>query len=135
MKRTITALCLTGVCVLSPTLRAEPAQTANSKKAAAKPAAKTDPNTVTLTGCLRADGNPYKFVLTDIDGSKAPKSRSWRSGYLKKKAAKVEIVGASSTVKLHDHVGHKVAVTGVKDPGSETHLKARSIRHIAAACS
>ena len=113
---------------------------AQSKPAAAKPApakvvakqaAPAPSPSITLTGCLEADGR--KFVLTDPEGSQAPKGRSWKTGFVTKKAKNVEVVGASSSVKLGDHLGRKVIVVGAID--RNTHLTARSIKQMAASCS
>jgi hypothetical protein len=86
---------------------------------------------VTLTGCLHADGG--KYVLTDLKGDKAPKGRSWKSGFIKKSTKDVEVVSAASGPKLKDHVGHQVTLTGVKN--GDTHIQAKSIKHVAASCS
>ena len=85
----------------------------------------------TMTGCLQADGG--KYVLTNLEGGSAPKGRSWKTGYVKKTTKNVEVVGASSTLKLKDQVGHKVTVSGTKD--GETHFKAQSIKQVARSCS
>ena len=86
---------------------------------------------VTLTGCLHADGG--KYMLTDLKGDEAPKGRSWETGWVKKSTKDVEIVTAASGPKLKDHVGHEVTLTGVKN--GETHIQAKSIKHVAASCS
>jgi hypothetical protein len=97
-----------------------------------KPAPKAaNESSVTLTGCLHANGS--RFLLTDLQGVNVPKSRSWKSGYLKKSSKRYEVVSASSGMKLKDHVGHQVTVTGTAAGG--TQLKARSIKHISGSCS
>lgn len=119
--------------------KAAPAKAAPAKGAAAKPAPATPTaqeladarNAITLTGCLEADGR--KFMLTDLEGSQAPKGRSWKTGFITKRTKDVEVVGSSSSVKLGDHLGHKVSVVGVKD--GDTHLRARSIKQLATSCS
>jgi hypothetical protein len=66
--------------------------------------------TVTIAGCLdRADKG---FRLKDTKGEDAPKSRSWKSGFLKKGSASVELSDASNAAHLADHVGQRVSVTG-----------------------
>lgn len=112
--------------------KATPAKAAPAKAAAAKVVvAPVEPgNSVTLTGCLEAGGR--KYMLTDLEGAKAPKGRSWKTGFVTKKSKDVEIV-ATSGVKLGDHLGHKVTVVGVRD--GDTHLRARSIKQLAASCS
>ena len=86
---------------------------------------------VTLTGCLHADGG--KYMLTDLKGDQAPKGRSWKSGWIKKSTKDVEVLTSKSGPKLKDHVGHQVTLTGVRN--GETHIQAKSIKHVAASCS
>lgn len=97
--------------------------------AAEKPAAKGTP--VTLTGCLRADGDHYK--LTSLQGDNIPKSRTWKSGYLKKSTREYQVVTTTPAVKLKDHVNHQVTLTGTADGGWQ--LRARSVKHVAPSCS
>lgn len=104
-------------------LSAQPAES----RTAAKPASQS----ITLTGCLHADGS--KYVLTDLKGEKAPKGRNWKTGWITKTTKNVEVVSTSSGPKLKDHVGHQVTLTGVRN--GDSHLQARSIRHVAASCS
>lgn len=111
--------------------KAATAKAAPAKAAPAKAAARAEPaGSITLTGCLEADGR--KYMLTDLEGAKAPKGRSWKTGFVTKKSKDMEIV-ATSGVKLGDHIGHKVSVVGVRD--GDTHLQARSIKQLAASCS
>jgi len=103
---------------------------------AAQPAeSKTRPakanESVTLTGCLHADGG--KYMLTDLKGDRAPKGRNWKTAWITKSTKNIEIVSTSSGPKLKDHVGHQVTLTGVRN--GDTHVQARSIKHVAASCS
>lgn len=103
-----------------------------SRSAAAKPAAKpavviaaaTTPaavtpanavseslDVVTLTGCLQHDDGTFR--LKDTSGTDAPKSRSWKSGFLKKRGASIEIVDSAKRLGLPSHVGQRVTVTGI----------------------
>jgi hypothetical protein len=102
-------------------------------KAPVKPAAPLAPKTpmTTLTGCLRMDGQ--QFHLTNLKGSEAQAGRSWKTGFIKKSTKKVEVVGASTNVKLKDHVGREVSVVGTR--ADETHLRASSIKRVATSCS
>jgi hypothetical protein len=84
---------------------------------------------VTVTGCLERDDN--QFRLTDTSGSQAPKARSWKSGFLKKRASDLEVVDPAKKVKLKDHVGHRDALTGTVDAGE---LRVQSMRHLAGSC-
>ena len=104
-------------------LSAQPAES----RTAAKPASQS----ITLTGCLHADGG--KYVLTDLKGEKVPKGRNWKTGWITKTTKNVEVVSTSSGPKLKDHVGHQVTLTGVRN--GDSHLQARSIKHVAASCS
>jgi hypothetical protein len=85
---------------------------------------------VTITGCLERDDDTYR--LKDTAGDKAPKARSWKSGFLKKGSATVEVVDAAKSAKLPSHVGQRVAVTGVLN-GRE--MQVRSLQRVSATCS
>ncbi len=65
----------------------------------------------TIAGCLVRDDGMFK--LKDTDGDHAPKSRSWRSGFIKKGSARVELVDASHRVDFKSHVGYRVNVSGM----------------------
>jgi len=96
--------------------------------AAKTSAANTAP--VTILGCLERSNETYR--LTDTDGADAPKSRSWKTAFLKKGAATVEVVDPGNRARLSSQVGHRVAVTGTL---SEKQLQARSIRKISSSCA
>ena len=107
--------------------KAAPAKAAPAKVVAAPVAVvPVDPNTVTMIGCLESDGSKYR--LADVQGNQAPKGRSWKTGFVTKKTKNIDLVGAPASLKLQDHVGRKVSVSGLKD--DETHLKARSIKQL-----
>jgi hypothetical protein len=103
---------------------------------------------MTLTGCLQKgeDANTFKLTNTAEDAGVATKTAEalkpdW------------ELIGAPASLKLAEHVGHKVTVTGTK-VGAETaekiegkegtaakagealerHLKVTSMKHVAATC-
>ena len=112
--------------------KAAPAKAVPAKAAPAKAAVEpVEPGSITLTGCLEADGR--KYMLTDLEGAKAPKGRSWKTGFVTKKSKDVELDVATSGLKLGDHIGHKVSVVGVRE--DDTHFKARSIKQLAEACA
>jgi hypothetical protein len=111
--------------------KAVPAKAAPAKTAAARVAVAPVQPSDTLTGCLEADGAKYK--LTGLQGTQAPKGRSWKTGFITKRSKDVEVVGASASLKLKDHVGHKISVVGVKD--GDTHFQARSVKQLAGSCS
>ena len=84
---------------------------------------------VTLTGCLVQ--NDDSFRLKDTAGTGAPKARSWKSGFLKKGSASVDIVDASHAMTLTNHVGRRVSVTGTL---VDREMHVRSLRRVAASC-
>ena len=79
------------------------------------PVATTDSTNqgTTISGCLESTVDEDQFRLTDIDGANAPKARSWRSGFLKRRSTPVELVELSDVVALRRYVGHRVTATGV----------------------
>jgi hypothetical protein len=77
------------------------------------------------------DGNEYK--LTNLKGAQAPMGRTWKSGFIKKSKKDVEVVSASTDLKLWDHVNRQVSVVGIKD--SDTHLRVSSIKRVSGSCS
>jgi hypothetical protein len=84
---------------------------------------------VTLTGCLVRDDETFR--LKDTEGTDAPKSRSWKSGFLKKRSASIEILDAANRLRLATHVGERVTVTGAL---VEREMQARSLRRVAESC-
>jgi hypothetical protein len=85
---------------------------------------------VTITGCLeRADET---FRLKDTAGSEAPKARSWKSGFLKKSPATIEVIDGGNRAKLPTHVGQRVSVTGVL---VDREMQLRSLQRVAPSCS
>jgi hypothetical protein len=87
------------------------------------------PAPVTIAGCLERDDETFR--LKDTSGADAPRSRSWKSAFLKKGAAPVEVVDASKRLKLTNHVGQRVSVTGTLSDGE---MQIRSLRRLAASC-
>jgi hypothetical protein len=88
------------------------------------------PAAVTMTGCL--ERHDETFRLKDTTGVDAPKSRSWKSGFLKKGPASIDVVDAAHKLKLTDHVGQRVTVTGVL---VDREMQARSLRRLAPSCN
>jgi hypothetical protein len=101
----------------------------SAKPAATTTAASTVPvKPVSVTGCLqRADQG---FVLKNTEGADAPKSRSWKSGFLKRSSSSVAL-SDGGTAHLADHVGQRVSVTG---PLADREMHVTSLRRIAASC-
>jgi hypothetical protein len=85
---------------------------------------------VTITGCLANDEET--FWLKDTSGTDAPRSRSWRSGFLKKRPATIELLDATNTLQLPSHVGQRVAATGTL---INHEMRAHSLQRVAASCS
>jgi len=103
---------------------------------------------ITMTGCLQKGEDANTFKLTNIAEG---------AGVATKTAEAVkpdwELIGAPASLKLSEHVGHKVTVTGTKVGAEEAakmegekgttakageamgrHLKVTSIKHVAATC-
>ena len=98
---------------------------------------------LSLTGCLQKGDEPNTFLLTNATGAAADR---W------------ELVGAPASLKMADHVGHKVEVHGSAVSGAtaeklehekgakkeakeakekekgEHHLRVHSFKHIAPTC-
>lgn len=84
---------------------------------------------VTLTGCL--EQNHDVFRLKNTQGVDAPKSRSWKTGFLTKHAASVTVVDGRNRLRLGNHVGEKVSVSGLL---LDRELEGRSISRVAESC-
>jgi hypothetical protein len=74
------------------------------------PASESVATAATIAGCLVQDENT--FWLKDVSGDAAPKSRSWKSGFLRKKAPSIELVDRGSGNRLAPYVGQKIETTG-----------------------
>jgi hypothetical protein len=105
---------------------AAPKMAATTGAASSSAAASAAP--VTITGCLEVDKDGFR--LKDTTGADAPKSRSWKSGFLKKGQAKIELVAAPGT-NLATQVGRRVSVTGTLD---DRQMEVRSVRRMSASC-
>jgi len=86
---------------------------------------------VTITGCLEMATDGSAFRLTDTEGEGAPKSRGWRSGFLKKSSAPVELVGMPDPRASRNYVGHRVSATGVL---ADHELRVQSLRSAGTKC-
>jgi cell pole-organizing protein PopZ len=87
---------------------------------------------VTITGCLETTVQENEFRLTDTEGADAPKSRSWKSGFMKKSAAPVSLVELGDPTGLKKLVGRRVTATGLLASGE---LRVRSVKPAGAACN
>src|SRR5688572_11288869 len=54
----------------------------------------------TLTGCLQKGTAPGTYTLTNVTGGPAATNKEWH------------LMGAPAALKMDDHVGHKVSITG-----------------------
>jgi len=90
---------------------AEPATTASAVASSTVETAGVAP--VTVTGCLEVSVTEDRFRLTDTEGGDVPKARSWRTGFLKKRSATVDLVAPTHGLSLDKQVGKRVAATGV----------------------
>jgi hypothetical protein len=109
------------VCAINTSVLTAGAEKARSKAERSK--------LVTVSGCLERADN--QFRLTETSGAQAPKARSWKSGFLKKRASDLDVVDPARKIKLGDHVGHRDALTGTVEDGE---IRVRSMRHLAASC-
>jgi len=87
---------------------------------------------VTITGCLEISADQDRFRLTDTEGASAPKARSWRTAFFKKRSAAVDLVEPPDSGALQRQVGKRVAATGVL---TSRELKVSSVRVVSASCN
>jgi hypothetical protein len=128
------------------------AQPSSATKAAVKPAAAAKRNTnpdltsskrpietaqtpavtpvQTISGCLQ--GGDDSFWLKDTDGADAPRARSWKSGFLMKHSASIQIVDGADALNLSKYVGQRVTATGTL---ANRTMHARSLHRVAASCN
>jgi hypothetical protein len=93
---------------------AAPAPVASqSASAVSAPAAEAEEPAVpvTLAGCVERNGDG--FALKNASGDGAPASRSWKSGFLRKRSQSVALIDRGYTHRLATYVGQRVETTGV----------------------
>lgn len=100
-----------------------PANAAVTTSAEVSATAKAPP--VTVTGCLERTDDGFR--MKDTTGADAPKARSWKSGFLRKGSAAVAVVDPARSLRLADHVGRRVSVTGTL---VDREMRARSLRRL-----
>jgi len=88
---------------------------------------KSQPTTV--TGCLEAEGPGFR--LTDTSGADTLKSRSWKSGFMKKRSSAIDLIDAANTLKLSAHVGQRVSATGTL---VDREMRAQSLQSVSPSC-
>ena len=86
------------------------------------------PDAVVVEGCLEQNGDGFR--LKNTTGEDAPKSRSWKSGFLKKGSRPVDVVDWNN--RLKNHVGERVSVSGMFVDGE---MRVRTLRRVAATCN
>jgi hypothetical protein len=106
-----------------------PSAAPSSSVTASAPASSSARRAVTITGCLKRDDGQFRLV--DTAGAQAPQSRSWKSGFLRKRPSKLDVVDPSNRIRLQDHVSHRVALTGIVNDGE---MRVQAIRHLAPSC-
>lgn len=84
---------------------------------------------VTITGCLELNDDTYR--LKNTSGVDAPRSRSWKSGFLRKGSATIQIVDAAGGVNLPSHVGMRISASGTL---IDRAMQVRSVQRVAASC-
>ena len=85
----------------------------------------------TYVGCLRSEDDGRKLVLTEVGGADVPQSRNWKTMFVTKKRAKLEVRPAT-TLALRQHVGQTVQVSGRR---VDDRLAARSVKVVGSTCS
>jgi hypothetical protein len=113
--------------VASASVAAAPASAPATAPAATGTAGSATAKPVTVTGCLERTDAGYR--LNETTGADAPKARSWKSGFLKKSSASLDVVDLSRALPLAAHVGRRVSVTGTL---VDRDLQARSVRRLGA---
>ena len=108
MQRLLTAAIVAAICTTG--LAAQSTQTAQTKDEAQKVPV------LTVSGCLRNGEEPNTFVLTSVkwlDKTSAEKSAVGTSGSdADNSGATLRLVGTPSGVRMSEHVGHTVEITG-----------------------
>ena len=84
---------------------------------------------LTITGCLEKHGDGFR--LTDTSGAAAPRSRSWKSAFLKKATASIDLLDPANRTKLAGRVGQRLSVTGALD---DHEMQVRSLQRAAGSC-
>lgn len=85
---------------------------------------------VTITGCLELDD--ATFWLKDTAGGNVPKSRSWKSGFLRRRPSSIQLVDGTQTLNLKTYVGQRVEATGML---LNREMQASSLQPVAASCN
>lgn len=114
---------------LTPLANSKPIADPTPRGKSLASAVATNEEGVTISGCLQARDD--SFWLKDASGENAPKTRSWKSGFLKKHAEPVQVVDATRTLQLSSYVAQRVTATGTL---ANRTMQARSLERVAASC-
>jgi hypothetical protein len=96
---------------------------------------------VSLTGCLHAGAEPNSYILKNT-GMQAAAGSEAKPAELAKADTEYKLIG-DANVKLKDHVGQKVEVTGMitgrtqdqpGGAGAMSQVKVKSIKEVSATC-
>jgi hypothetical protein len=117
--------------VEEPAVRATAVDSNSSPVESNLAADRTGQAPVTITGCLEVTTEGDQFRLTDAEGEAAPKSRGWRSGFLRKRSAAIELSGLGDAASVRRYVGHRVVATGLL---ASRELRVRSLQSAGAVC-
>jgi hypothetical protein len=113
----------------TPTPSVPKAATANKPAAHAATAAAQAPEKVTITGCLEQKDDIFR--LKDTEGVDVPKSRNWKTVFLTKHPATVNLVDQRNKNRLANHVGERVSITGML---SDRDLDVQRLSRVANTC-
>ena len=109
-----------------PAAAVEPTPEAAAEPAPKQPESADAPAVaVTIAGCLERDAD--RFVLKKVSGDDAPKSRSWKSGFLRKRSSSVELIDDARTNRLAPYVGRRIETTGLLED-REMHVKSLRVQ-------
>jgi len=109
---------------------AVPAPPAFARPESAAPTLEPSVAPVTITGCLeQADEG---FRLKNTEGPDVQKSRSWKSGFLKRTSPRIDIVDAGRRWNLPGHVGQRVSVTGTL---VDREMRIQSLSRVSSSCT
>jgi hypothetical protein len=115
------------------TARAETTSTSRAEAAPTSEVKEEEParesTLATITGCLERKGESFR--LEDTVGKDAPRSRSWKSGFIRKGSTSVGVVDSANKLNLTNHIGERVSLTGML---TDRELKASSVRRVAESC-
>ena len=85
---------------------------------------------VTITGCLEHDEET--FWLSDASGADAPTARSWKSGFLKKRPSRIELIRRTARASVDEL--RRASRVGDGD-NRQPRDAARSLHPLSATCS